>query len=79
MTHDLKCCPRYFRPVADERKKFEIRERRNRNFQVGDILLLREWSQKKKRYTGKECARRVTYITDFEQKPGFVVMSLARL
>ena len=79
MTHDLKCWPVYFQAVLDLMKQFEIRERRDRNFGPGDVLLLREWDPATERYTGRQCQRLVTYLTDFEQKPGFVVMSLARL
>lgn len=78
MTHQLDCWPLYFQPMLDEMKRFEIRERRDRNFQIGDVLLLLEYDQEKG-YTGRHCKRLVTYLTDFEQKPGFVVMSLAAL
>lgn len=40
------------------------------------ILILREWVPGTRTYTGKELARRVTYITDFQQKPGYVVMAI---
>lgn len=79
MEHDLKCWPIYFQMVDDLMKQFEIREVRDRIFEAGDTLLLREWEPKTERYTGRRCRRLVTYVTDFEQKPGFVVMSLARL
>lgn len=81
MTHDLKCWPIYFQMVSDLMKQFEIRERRDRNFVAGDVLLLREWNQETKNYTGRECKRLVTYVMDDPAfvKPGFVVMSLARI
>ena len=76
MTHDLKCWPQYFQAVLDGRKPFEIRERRDRVFSVGDTLLLREWEPSSESYTGRRCERRVTYITDFAQKPDYCVMGL---
>lgn len=79
MEHDLKCWPVYFQAVADKMKQFEIREVRDRNFGVGDVLLLREWEPTTERYTGRSCRRLVTYLTDFAQRPGHVVMSLAEL
>jgi hypothetical protein len=79
VTHDLKCWPVYFHFVLDLRKQFEIRETRERNFQVGDVLWLREWEPVGEFFTGRECHRLVTYLTDYEQKPGFVVMSLAEI
>ena len=39
------------------------------------MLLLWEWNGES--YTGHTQYARVTYLTDFEQKPGFVVMSIA--
>jgi hypothetical protein len=81
MTHDLKCWPIYFQMVDDLMKQFEIREIRDRTFSAGDTLLLREWDPASEQYTGRECRRLVTYaMTDPAfVKPGFVVMSLARL
>lgn len=42
MTHDLKTLPEYYKDVASGLKTFELR-RNDRNFQVGDTLLLREF------------------------------------
>jgi hypothetical protein len=72
--HDLKVLPYFFTHLVLGVKPFEIRKN-DRDFKVGDILLLREWHNG--RYSGSELAREVTFITDFEQKPGYVVMGLA--
>lgn len=81
MEHDLKCWPIYFQMVDDLMKQFEIREARDRVFDVGDTLLLREWNPDTQRYTGRRCRRLVTYVLSDPAfvKPGFVVMSLAAL
>jgi hypothetical protein len=42
MKHDLKIWPQYFVEVAAEQKTFEIRKN-DRDYQVGDVLRLREW------------------------------------
>lgn len=76
MIHDLKCWPQYFQGLLDGVKTFEIRERRDRDFSVGDTLLLREWDPTTERYTGRRCERLVGYITDFGQKPDHVVMAI---
>jgi hypothetical protein len=43
MTHDLKTWPEYYKDVAAGVKTFELR-RSDRNYQVGDTLLLREFA-----------------------------------
>lgn len=42
MEHDLKCWPKYYEYVASGDKTFEVR-RNDRDFRVGDTLLLREY------------------------------------
>lgn len=74
-VHALKCWPDYYAEVVAGRKAFEIRYN-DRNFQVGDVLVLQEWSLGTQQYTGEMVSRTITYMTDFEQKPGFVVLSL---
>lgn len=59
MTHELKILPRWFEDVAHQKKTFEIRKN-DRNYQVGDTLVLKEWYRG--RYTGREVKRKVSYI-----------------
>lgn len=42
-------------------------------FCVGDMVRLKEWE--KGDYTGREVTARITYLTDFQQKPGYLVFS----
>lgn len=74
MKHELKIRPEYFAAVVSGYKTFEIRNNADRNFQVGDTLLLWEWGGG---FTGQTVERAISYITDFEQKPGYVVLGLA--
>lgn len=74
MIHELKIKPEYFAAVVSGDKTFEIRNNADRNFQVGDTLLLWEWNGG---FTGQTAERTVSYITDFEQKLGYVVLGLA--
>ena len=61
MRHELKCCPDYFKELANRSKMFEVR-RNDRFFSVGDILHLREWDPVSNEYTGAHCFRKVSYI-----------------
>lgn len=61
MEHDLKILPEYFEPVLEGKKNFELRKN-DRDYKVGDTLLLREWYANE--YTGREVRRKVTYILE---------------
>ena len=80
MFHDLKIWPEYFQAVKDGSKPFEVREVRDRNFQVGDVLVLHEWRPDTEAYTGECVNRRVTYVLEggvFGVAKGYVVMGLS--
>lgn len=75
-THELKTLPPFFDAILEGRKTFEIRKD-DRDFHVGDILHLREWTPAFEYITGRELFKRVTYITRFNQPDAQVVMSIA--
>lgn len=70
----------YFEALLRGEKTFEIREKRDRNFQIGDILVLDELAQDSW-YTGRRLYRVVTYIVTgaFGIPETHVVMGLGRL
>lgn len=72
--HELKILPDYLSAIANGRKRFEIR-RNDRNFSVGDVLVLNEW-QPGSGYTGLSIPVVVTYMTDFAQRDGYIVMGI---
>lgn len=76
MTHDLKIWPEYFGPVWTEDKKFEIRKN-DRDFRVGDNLLLREYKPDSG-FTGRFLYVEVLFILHggFGLRKGFVCMSI---
>lgn len=61
-THQLKTWPVPFRAVLSGKKRYEIRKN-DRDFKVGDILVLNEYRPRSKKYTGSNCVMVVTYMT----------------
>lgn len=81
MIHDLKTWPGVFHEVASGAKTFEIRYN-DRNFQVGDLLLLREFDPEIEDYSGYTMTVRVTYILNLDSFlpcSGFVGMSIEEI
>lgn len=75
VVHPVKCWPQHFELVVAGRKPFEIR-RNDRDYWVGDALRLQEWNPATGEYSLREHVVEISYITDFEQKPGYVVLGL---
>lgn len=61
-THHLKTWPEPFEAVLSGAKPYEIR-RSDRDYAVGDLLVLSEWLPASCQYTGRRALRRVTYMT----------------
>lgn len=72
-THELKIKPQYFKDVISGLKTFEVRKN-NRNFEVGDIITLREFENGK--FTGKSINVEIVYILNDEEycKESYVVL-----
>lgn len=77
MKHELKTWPQHFAGITACKKDFEIRYN-DRDFKLGDELVLREWCPTVDDYTGREEIRFVKYILrDFAGlQPGYVALSL---
>ena len=73
--HSLNIQPKYFNDVLLGLKNFEVR-RNDRDFQVGDILYLRELVDGF--YTGRVVKRVIVYILNDDNfcKRGYVVLGL---
>lgn len=74
--HDLKIDPEQFNAALFEDKDFEIREN-DRDYQVGDIVLLREYNCQE--YTGDYLLGEITYTTTYQQKDGYIVFKYETL
>jgi len=76
--HYLKCWPKYFAQARSGLKPFEIRKN-DRDFTIGDVLVLMEWLPDEKRFTGRDIYRRVISIVhggQFGIRKGYCVMGL---
>lgn len=61
MTHELKILPQYFEAIDSGDKTFELRLN-DRDYHVGDMLYLREYSASCGGYTGRTLTKKVTYV-----------------
>lgn len=74
-VHSLKTHSVPYQGVISGRKTFEIRKN-DRDFQVGDILKLREWNGD---YTGRHMSFWITYILpgpNYGVPEGYCIMSI---
>jgi hypothetical protein len=80
--HELKTISPFFIRVYRGEKTCELRKN-DRNYEVGNILYLREYITSLKTYTGRACMRIVTDIVthdEFSRVPkGWVLMSIVSL
>lgn len=60
-----KIWPEYFEKVLSGEKRFELRVA---DFDVseGDTLILEEWDQKTKKYTGRKIEKNIDFILKFK-------------
>lgn len=82
MRHDLKTWLEPFAAIVADKKFYEIRKESDRSFRVGEVLLLREWNEVEKRYTGRAIEANITYLTrgpSWDIPVGMVVMSLGQI
>jgi uncharacterized protein DUF3850 len=77
MEHELDIWPKYFDAVASGDKTFEVREKRNRIFSVGDVLQLSCFDPVLG-HDGRVITKRVTYTLDDPAfcKEGYITMGL---
>ena len=64
-THSVKSWIKLFIPMLEGKKTHDLRVN-DRNYQVGDILDLQEYDEKKQEYTGRSQKVEITYITSAE-------------
>lgn len=74
--HELKTHPQYYHQIHLGAKRFELRRDDRGGFQVGDLLILREWDE---HYTGYVTVAVVTYVLGSGEwlAPGYVALGIA--
>ena len=80
MTHELKTWPIFYQAIWEGNKTFEVRKN-DRNFKVGDQLILKEWRLQTESYTGRAMSVDVLYTLSggqFGIEAGFVVMGISQ-
>ncbi|WP_210516920.1 ASCH/PUA domain-containing protein [Hymenobacter terricola] len=78
-THELMTWPSCFAAVKAGNKPFDVREK-DQNFQVGDVLLLREFDPEAGQYTGQNITRWVSYVLEgglFGVQPNWCVLGFS--
>lgn len=87
-THELKLLTKYFNDVESGLKTFELRQN-DRDFQLGDILILKDYYQcdtdykdgiyTPPHYTNKQIEKKVVYILEggkYGLQEGYVILGL---
>jgi hypothetical protein len=84
-VHELKTWPEYYQKVKSGEKTFEVRKL-DRFFNVGDTLILKEWSpvrwQENGGYSGDQVERKVTYVMNggkWDIPEGICIMGITPL
>jgi hypothetical protein len=73
--HHLKCLPVYFDAAIHGLKSFEIRCN-DRQYRTGDYVYLEEFDVSTGMYTGRQTVGYITFITDYMQHDGYVVLGI---
>lgn len=83
--HHLKSWTPFFEAFLAGQKRHDLRDNTDRNFMVGDAVMLEDYDPFKGKYSGRCLAMEVTYITGRETPcafssavlaKGFVILSL---
>jgi hypothetical protein len=84
-VHELKCWPEFFQAIKSGHKRHDLRRADDRDFRVGDRLLLREYDPVRRTYTECSLVAEVTYVTSAELPcalskdalhPAFAILSI---
>ena len=63
LQHEVKSWPEFFEPLIRGEKRHDLRRADDRRFQVGDLVLYREWDPATHTFTGRKATAKITYMT----------------
>jgi hypothetical protein len=84
-VHRVKSWPHLFATAISGERKHELRRATDRDYGVGDVLVLCEFDPETGAYSGREHAAVITYITSSENPcalsdagltPGFCILTI---
>ena len=78
MIHELNTCDEFMPDIATGKKTFEVRKE-DRNFSLGDHVILNGWNMLLSEYTKDKILALITYKLDggqFGIKPGYCVLGI---
>lgn len=78
--HELKSHKFFFKYFLTDIKCYEIRKK-DRDYQIGDVLILKEYDPEKNDYTGRMCTREIVYIITGQEHSigeGLIMMTLIK-
>ena len=87
-VHELKCWPKFFEAIQAGKKKHDLRRADDRNFAVGDLIILCEFDPQTCQYTRRRQKVEITFVTSAEDPcalsdqalhPAFCILSIELL
>ncbi len=76
--YKVKSWSAFFQAIKRGDKLHDLRDKRDRNYQVGDVLVLQEYLPFEGQYTGDEVRVKITYITSNDRPCAFSSSALDR-
>ena len=77
-VHNVKSWVPFFQLLKSGAKKHDMRDMKDRNYKVGDILILEEYNPFIGEYTGDAMKMKITYITSRDTPCAFSSSALDR-
>lgn len=78
-THTMKSWPHFFQAIKMGFKKHDLRiKEKERDFKIGDTVILLEYDPFKGAYTGQSLTAKITYITSNDLPCAYSSAMLAR-